>query len=133
MKHLKTIHPSWTLFTDTDEFVVYNYIGEHEDPTVYLRDANIYHKMTRRERNLTRPIRQSLPPLNQVTVADFLSHHHSPKRPCIKMPGLQISARESNLVDVTKHVPSQIDARMLMTLRHRKYGKKEGVHTKVSE
>jgi hypothetical protein len=47
------------------------------------------------------------------------------------MPGLQISAKESRLSQVTKDVPPQIDARKLMTLRHRKYGTKSSRFTKA--
>jgi len=130
MKRLKRIHPSWVVHIDTDEFIVYNYIGDHENASHFMHDTDMYHKMTIRERNLTLPLRQNLPVLGNETIAHYLARREFQNRKCLKMPGLQMSARESPLFQVVRDVPSNIDARTLMTLRHRKYGIKQGNFTK---
>ena len=130
MRKLKNIHPSWVLNMDMDEFLIYNYIDQDEDNTTFLAETDAYRKMTIRERNRTKPIRARLPKLDDMTIGEFLAKA-SMKKKCIKVPGLQMSARESTLTQVFKDVPSGIDARTLMTLRHRKYGNKEGNFTKT--
>ena len=128
MRRLKTIHPSSVLNMDTDEFLVYNYLGDNEDPNKFLINETKYQLNVKKEREKITPVRKRLPALNEVSIGNFLANETL--RPCIKVPGLQMSARESNLTDVTRNVPDSIDARIFMTLRHRRYGRKESHFTK---
>jgi len=128
MRRLKTLDASWVLNVDTDEFLVYNYLGENEDPTQFLSKGKRYRKRVVEKRNQMFAIRQSLPALDHVSIGNFL--HQQEVKPCVKVPALRISSHESNLSSVNRNVPDLIDARTLMTLRHRKYGKKDGVSTK---
>lgn len=69
--------------TDTDEFLVYNYLGEHEEHDFYLSKRTV-----RRLRQNRLEVRKKLPPLDQVSIADFLATQRV--KTCIKLPGLQI-------------------------------------------
>jgi hypothetical protein len=138
MRKMKQLNQSWVLHTDTDEFMQYNYLDDDEDHSNFdarrkrenpkLQEA--YERDIRKLREKVLPIREKLPTIGQVTIADFLGHFKIPGS-CFHMPGLQISAKESRLSQVTKDVPPQIDARKLMSLRHRKYGQKSGRFTKA--
>jgi hypothetical protein len=138
MRKMKQLNQSWVLHTDTDEFVQYNYLGDDEDHSNFdshrKRDnpklQEDYERRTRKLREKVLPIREKLPTIGQVTIADFLEHLKIPDS-CVHMPGLQISAKESRLSQVSKDVPPNIDARKLMSLRHRKYGRKSGRFTKA--
>lgn len=138
MRQLKTLNASWVLHTDTDEFLTYNYLENDEDVNNFdayrKRESEaLQEKHEERIRELRKrvlPIRQKLPDMGNVTIVDFMSHFQIPGA-CFHVPGLQMSAKESRLSSVTKDVPPQIDARKLMTLRHRKYGTKSGRFTKA--
>ena len=71
-----------------------------------------------------------LPKLDEMTIGEFLAKASVTKK-CIKVPGLQMSARESSLTQVFRDVPPGMDARTLMTLWHCKHGTKEGKFTKT--
>jgi len=128
MRRLKPLFNSWVLLTDTDEFLVYNYIGQDEDSNKFLSNSTFYQRMVTKLRQNRLQVRQRLPPLEQVTIADFIANEQV--KPCIKVPGLQMSAREGNLSHIMNNVPAGIDARMFMTLRHCKHGNKYGRFTK---
>lgn len=130
MRKLKTIYPStWVLNMDTDEFLTYNYVGDDEDATTFLSNSTVYQRMVKGLRKNRLKVRKRLPmPLTRKTIDDFLAT--APVKACIKIPGLQMSARESNLSDVLEGVPSSVDARTLMTLRHTHHGNKLGRFTK---
>lgn len=131
MLKFKHIHPSWVLNMDTDEFLAYNYIHEDEDPFFYLSNSTQYKRMVKSLRQNRMQVRTRLPkPLARVTLAEFLSKARV--RPCIKVPGLQMSAREyDNMTQVFRNVPEGIDARVFMTLRHVQHGNKFGRFTKT--
>ena len=139
MREMKHLNQSWVLNTDTDEFMLYNYVHNDENHANFDARRKLRHRRKKQKkyekaiRNLREevlPIRKRLPTIGQVTIADFLEHLNTPDA-CFHIPGLQISAKESRLSQVIKDVPPQIDARKLMTLRHRKYGKKSGRFTKA--
>jgi hypothetical protein len=138
MRKMKQLNQSWVLHTDTDEFMLYNYIHDDEDHSNFdairkhddPKSQEAYENEVRQLREKVLPIRKRLPTIGQVTIADFLAHFTF-RGACFHMPGLQISAKESRLSQVTKDVPPQIDARKLMTLRHRKYGTKSSRFTKA--
>lgn len=138
MRKMKSLNATWVLNTDTDEFLTYNYLEDDEDANNFdayrKRESEALQQAhEERIRNLRKrvlPIRLKLPDLASVTIADFMNHFQIPGA-CFHVPALQFSARESRLVNVTKDVPPQVDARKLMTLRHRKYGDdKSGRFTK---
>lgn len=136
MRRLKTLEHaqhSWVAHLDTDEFLLYNYLSSDEDSNYFLSNTSGYQRMVKGLRRNRLPIRQQLPMLlgeddETTTIASFLAH--TPVKPCIKIPGLQISAHESHLQNVTDNVPIGIDARLFMTLRHFHHGNKHGKFTK---
>jgi hypothetical protein len=132
MRRLKQVYSSWILCLDTDEFLIYNYLHDNEDASVFLHDGETYRNETIRARNQTRFIRTFLPTLGNVTIVDFLNRHaHHFQQPCIKVPGLPMSAREyPQMSRVYQNVPRGIDAKTLTTLRHAQHGRKEGNFTK---
>jgi len=138
MRRMKSLNASWVLHIDTDEFMTYNYLADDEDHNnfdAYRKRENDFQQKQheQRIRDLRKrvlPIRQKLPNIGNVTIADFISHFQIPGA-CFHLVGLQINSRESRLAEVTRDVPPQIDARKLMTLRHRKYGEKTGRFTKA--
>ena len=69
------INPAWVLMTDSDEFLVYNYIhANQEDDTNYeLKRGTTKHMIDGKRRKMI-PMRQRLPELQQhVTLADWLN------------------------------------------------------------
>lgn len=137
MREMKTLNASWVLHTDTDEFLTYNYLEDDEDEDnfdAYRKRENellrTQHEQKIRElRKRVLPIRKKLPTPN-VTIADFIAHFQIPGA-CFHVPGLQISAKESRLSQVSRNIPPQFDGRKFMTMRHRKYGQKSGRFTKA--
>jgi hypothetical protein len=93
MRHHKKNGASWVLLTDTDEFLVYNYLHTEEEKyeeTKYSslgnekRDPKLRQAVDRkREQNL--PIRQRLPSISNTTVMNFFKELQ-PKRRCFRIP-----------------------------------------------
>jgi hypothetical protein len=138
MRRFQQLGQQWVLLTDTDEFLLYNYIHPDEDPSNFdgtsprkqFRKKESYLKSVLQRRKDARPIRKALPPVGTVTIADFLVHLNTTDK-CLTVPGVQINAEESPLPQVFRHVPASIDARKLMTLRHRMRGPLSGNFSKT--
>jgi hypothetical protein len=131
----------WTLLTDTDEFVTFNY----RDPGT--EDATRYDSITSfkskdevdRERASNLPIRDLLPNLTQhVTIAQHLAAYEkvwstteqqTPR--CLRVPGLTFSSHESNSSIIASDVPKGFDGSTLMTLRQRQHAAKDGSFSKA--
>lgn len=99
MKEHKRQGESWVLLTDTDEFLVFNYVSQKnggENLTFY--DKNFYQRrdLVDKARKTILPIRQKLPPLHNSTVAEFLRKHPS-SNPCYRVVGLSFGSRESSI------------------------------------
>lgn len=138
-----TQNDSWAVFSDSDEFLVFNYRHKgQEDPTTY---DTVNELRTREdideERSKNLPIRDRLPRLDEeVTVADFLfdlesnvvakeGPEHRPR--CINVPHLQFSSHESNYSAIAKDVPEEADPSALITLRQRMTGPMNGAFSKA--
>jgi hypothetical protein len=121
------------LCLDTDEFLIDNYLNDNEDASVFMHDGEMYRNATIRARTQTKLVQKFLlPTLCNVTIVDFLNRHaHHFQQPCIKVLGLQMSARKyPQLSHVYQNIPRGIDAKMLATLRHAQHGRMEGNFTK---
>jgi hypothetical protein len=131
MRRIKRIHPSWVLHLDTDEFLTFNYIHPDEDESFFLSNSTEYQRKVKSIRNNRMPLRRKLPkPLGRITISEFLNH--ALVKPCIKVPGLQMSAQEQLHVSmIYNHTPPGIDPKTLMTLRHFHHGNKYGRFTKT--
>jgi hypothetical protein len=131
----------WTLLTDTDEYVTFNYrYPETEDPTIYdsetdqksLADVDI-------ERARLLPFRDLLANMTErVTIAQYLETYEgivsgSESRPnyCIRIPGLTFSSLESDPVDMARDFATGMDGNNLMTLRQRQHAAKDGSFSKA--
>jgi hypothetical protein len=132
MRHMKQQGMDWTIITDSDEYLMFNYKHkQQEDPTVY--DAikrGVSKEDIDKDRKKMARYREKLPPLEaRATIADFI-HQEKLKTKCIMFPGLQFTSYESKIDDVFRDVPSGINPFHLVTLRHRKAGLREGAFSK---
>jgi hypothetical protein len=123
----------WTIITDSDEYLMFNYPHEQQE------DTNLYDTLKRgtstldvdNERKRWAPFRERLPAMEtKATIADYL-HQEKVKSKCIMFPGLQFTSYESPAVDVYNGVPEGINPYNLVTLRHRKAGQREGEFSKT--
>ncbi|KAI2501200.1 hypothetical protein MHU86_13274 [Fragilaria crotonensis] len=126
------IIPEWVLMTDSDEFLVYNYIHvDQEDETNYelVRGSSTQDVDALRRKMI--PKRKRLPALERhVTVADWLSVENGIRR-CWKLTGLPMSSYDSDEGLMDHDVPKGINASHLMTLRFRKVGLRRGNFSKT--
>ena len=125
MRHFKQQDRDWTLLTDTDEFLVYNYPHPSEDYTLYDTAGRGHWKAEiDREREAVRSIRQSLPSLVDTPIRTFLDMHMSNQK-CLHIPGLSYSSIESSSEEIARDLPAIVtNPEHLMTVRHRKHAKK---------
>jgi hypothetical protein len=133
MRYMKQQGMDWTIITDSDEYLMFNYLHPRQE------NRSRYDALKRgvtkedidKERNLMAKYRERLPPMElRATVADFL-HQENPQSKCIMFPGLQFSSFESKKDDVIKNVPSGINPFHLVTLRYLKAGIREGTFSKT--
>jgi hypothetical protein len=100
MQVLKQRNYSWTLFTDTDEFVVINPRTSQEGHALF---------------------RPSVPALDQPgSIMTFLKQEQEREDPhtiCFSMGRLQFSPDEAKLEQVERDIPSYLNASHFMTLR----------------
>jgi hypothetical protein len=131
----------WTLLTDTDEFVTFNYrYPETEDPTKYDSETK---QISRADVDIERarviPFRDLLANMTKrVTIAQYLETYDdivsaSKGRPnyCMRIPGLAFSALESNDFEIARDFSSGMDGSNLMTLRQRQHAPKDGSFSKA--
>lgn len=132
-KTMKHDNKTWTLFTDSDEFLVYNYFhedAEDENPYGSYKKASINDLSV--ERNETISIRKDLPLLTEKTVIQYLFEHKIELPSCIRLPALYFGANESSIQEISKGVPPEINPYDFMTLRYRKHNMpRSGGFTKV--
>jgi hypothetical protein len=137
MEKLHADGKQWVLLTDTDEFLIPNYVHDDEDYTLYdaARPGN-WQPDIDKERARVEPIRQRFTSLRarSPTVLSLLKNESALGR-CLRMPGLFFGADESNRT--TEHVlsPEAKDAvgnaSRLMTWRYRRHGRRVGTFSKV--
>jgi hypothetical protein len=121
----RIVHPpEWVLITDSDEFLVYNYIhADQEDENNY----ELFRGKTTQDVDMLRlrmiPKRKRLPALQRhVTVADWLSVENEIQERCWRLVGLPMSSYDSDEGLMDHDVPKDINASHLMTLRFRMAG-----------
>jgi len=135
MRYMKQKGMDWTIMTDSDEYIMFNYIHEKEE------NRSLYDTIRRgvtaddidKERQIFEPYRKRLPSMMlKATIADFLQQE-KPRLKCVKFPGLQFTSYESERQIVYKNVPEGVDVNPyhLVTLRHRKAGNRQGVFSKT--
>jgi hypothetical protein len=116
-----------------DEYVIFNYPHPKEE------NRSLYDSIRRgttaadidKDREHMKPYRDRLPPMNlRATIADFL-HQEKLRVKCILFPGLQFTSYESRPKHVFRDVPEGVNPYHLVTLRHRKAGRREGVFSKT--
>jgi len=148
----------WTLVTEVDEFLTFNYKGLKEDHLRYeAREEGIRTKEDIiKARTQQSPLRNQLPFLSdQVTIADYIESSGHDFGNCIVLPVLNFSSVESaewsasssplsseqedengnnnnNGATTTSStgIPTNVVDK-LMTVRQRKFGRKEGMFTRT--
>ena len=131
----------WTIVTDTDEFVTFNYrYPETEDETKY-DSVTLFtsHADVDRERARILPFRDLLTNMTErVTIAQYLdtydkvsSRANGPPNYCMRIPGLTFTSHESEPFEIARDVPVGMDGSHLMTLRQRQHAAKDGSFSKA--
>jgi hypothetical protein len=129
----------WTILTDTDEFITFNYrYPETEDASKYDSET-LY--TSRDEIDLDRamklPVRDLLGNMTpRVTIAQYLATYDkvyagTTKERCMRIPGLTFTSHESNASVISADSPDGMDGSHLMTLRQRKHAAKDGSFSKA--
>jgi hypothetical protein len=138
MRHLHQRKREWTLITDTDEFVMFNYRHpKSENYTLYdTLGRGRWKKKINQERQEMKAVRKALPPLYDSktakgnTIRQFLQ-----KAPvslsCMHLPGLSFTSYESTPEKVRTNIPEGVDPNLLTTLRHHTHGKRMGSFSKA--
>ncbi|KAI2496644.1 hypothetical protein MHU86_17847 [Fragilaria crotonensis] len=133
MRYMKERGMDWTILTDSDEFLLFNYKHHKQE------DTKVYDSLKRgvdkedidKERKRIAPFRERLPSLElRATIADFI-HQEKLRTKCIIFPGIQFTSYESSRDKVFQGVPADVNPYHLMTLRHRKAGPREGSFSKT--
>ena len=126
------VNPEWVLMTDSDEFLVYNYIhADQENASSYELVRGTTTDSVDALRRKMIPKRKRLPALeDRVTVADWLNVENGMKR-CWRITGLPMSSYDSAEGLMDHDVPKGINASHLMTLRFRKVGLRHGNFSKA--
>jgi hypothetical protein len=118
---------SWVLLTDSDEFLLYNYV--HKDENSLLYDDILSWKGANKidqERKVIKPIREHhLPTLNSTTIISFLNSVRNSNivalPDCVRFPAIYFAAHEPS--EPYNDIPEGINATLLSTLQHRRYGR----------
>lgn len=95
---------SWTLMTDTDEFLIYNHIQKVENRTASVNPKEFWknQSVVDAERLAALPVRKALPAIDETTVMDYLNSNASSwkdalsKPACIRLAGLWFGSLELN-------------------------------------
>ena len=133
MRYMKEKGMDWTMITDSDEYLMFNYRHDKQENT------SLYDSLKRgtqeedidKERKHLAPYRARLPAMaSRATIADFI-HQEKLRSKCIMFPGLQFTSYESRVSEVFKGVPAIVNPHQLVTLRHRKAGLREGTFSKT--
>jgi hypothetical protein len=130
LRSMKDAGHDWVLVTDSDEFVIFNYISKDEDPTLHML-TEVLNKTKIKEdveeaRSRYAPIRRRLPPFEEhVTIADFI--HAEDAETCYQLPSLNFSAHQ----DEMSRVELPPAASMLLSLQQHRTGRIEQVFSKM--
>jgi hypothetical protein len=126
---MKDAGHDWVLVTDSDEFTIFNYIHEDEDPTGYNLSGVLNQTRSKEDIDAARrsaPIRRRLPPLEEhVTIADFI--HAEKGEKCYRLPSLNFSAHQDEMTRVELPPASGV---LLSLLQHRT-GRMDGGHSSM--
>ena len=132
----------WTILTDTDEFVTFNYrYPETEDPTRYDSETKYTSRAdVDRDRARVLPFRDLFANMtDRVTIAQYLETYDAVvsaktkgrRNYCMRIPGLTFSSRDSDPMRMARDFASGVDASNLMTLRQRQHAAKDGSFSKA--
>jgi hypothetical protein len=130
---LRKARKTWTTVTDVDEFLAPNYVGPHENASVYdtLRKGWTREDIDA-ERRRVKPQREALLPMTKkVTILEVLQTYNN-SMPCVLFPQLKFSSYESYQGTPSILSSSLINqSRLLLTTRFRFHGPKAGNFSKA--
>ena len=133
---------TWTLLTDNDEYVVFNYVHDDESLDYDHPSAgkqNIKSQI-KHNRKTYMPLRKDLPAQNQSTVLEFIHQHDKvikkkkkterfwPK--CVRLPGIHYGGNLGANETLVSH-DEIIEPRFLSTLRDIHHEKRKSKSSKV--
>lgn len=133
--HHKRHNASWTLLTDNDEYLTFNYIHEtEEDASQYFPKKDKYKKRAAKERKKYMPLRRQLPSLFNHTILDFLDEHSKSFERCVRIPYIRYGggagASTISAKNGTAHSLLE-DPRLLTTIHHVHHTRRLGKASKV--
>lgn len=112
---------SWTMFVDTDEYIVFNNYHENEGIKKRPKDEESHNEII-----FGKHLRANLPNVGKVTIAEYIAHDQGTGEdslwtmyPCINMPRMYFSSRESATDEIMSQVPQGFDPLAFYTLRYR--------------
>jgi hypothetical protein len=125
---MKNAGHDWVFVSDSDEFLIFNYPHEDEDPKLYdtIESGVRTEQDIKSSRVKSKPARDRLPRLQEhVTIADFV--HGEEKEKCYRLPSLNFSAHQ----DEMKRLELSPSANLLVSLLQHRTGRKEGIFSKA--
>jgi len=135
LSYLQDLNRTWTLFVDTDEYIVFNRVMENEPlPKMCIREYRGKGSNTTASELLVRECadrllsvhRRPLPKVGDVTAADYIHDTGGnvslwDAYPCVTFPRVFFGARESTDEEVSRDVPAGFNGTAFQTLRYRKF------------
>ena len=129
----------WTLLTDTDEFVTFNYrYPATEDPSKYDSVTQFKsHADVDGDRARVIPYRDLLANMTKrVTIAQYLDTYDEVTQArkdhsCMRIPGLTFTSHAIHPSEMVRDFPIGMDGSNLMTLRQRQHAAKDGSFSKA--
>jgi hypothetical protein len=124
--HHKRHNRGWTLLTDNDEYLLFNYINSDEKPSIYhVKDKN-KRKAIDADRKKNMPLRNELPPLTNSTIVDFLRRQSDSR--CIRLPYINYGGGKPGRTFAHSEI---IPVEMLSTIRDVHHEQRHGRASKV--
>ena len=133
---------TWTLLTDNDEYIIFNYV--HDDESLKFDHPGANQKKVQKEIKYNRktymPLRKDLPAQNQSTILEFIHQHDKVMQnnksstprfwpTCVRLPGIHYGG----YLDVNDTLVGHeiIEPRFLSTLRYIHHEKRQSKFSKV--
>jgi hypothetical protein len=112
---------NWTMFVDTDEYILFNNYHQNEGIDASSKYRKVYKQML-----LGKHLRANLPSVGNLTIAEYIADNQATMNeslwteyPCINMPRIYFSSKESTTEEVASQVPRGFDPLTFHTLRFR--------------
>lgn len=129
LRYLQGLKRTWTVFIDTDEYMLFNRALENEpEPPAcgHLRRERNATAMRECANRAAGPHRRSLPEVGGMTAAEYI---HSTMEtnplwneyPCVTFPRVFFGSHESSAEEVASGVPARFNGTLFQTLRYRKF------------